>query len=230
MSAVMSIHVAGGLAALAAGAVAVAVRKGSSTHAKAGTAFCLAMFVLGLTASILLPLKTPPESPLGGLMVCYFVATAWMAARRRDGRASGVDKAACAFILAIGAAIVARAYAASRLPPGTPVAPPGATGLYALGFLCLAAGAGDLRFILRRTLTRVQRLTRHLWRMCFAFFIATGSFFLGQQDVLPQAMRGTALQWLLAFAPFAVMLCWLVRVRFSAVGRASTPAPAAVES
>ena len=38
--------------------------------------------------------------------------------------------------------------------------------------------------------------------MCFAFFIATGSFFLGQQDVLPAAVRGSPILFVLAFAPF----------------------------
>jgi hypothetical protein len=94
------------------------------------------MLVLGVTASILALFKSPPDSPLGGIMVCYFVATASMTAR-------------------------------------------------------------------------------HLWRICFAFFIATGSFFLGQQDVLPQAVRGSPILFVLAFAPFALMLFWLARVRFS---------------
>jgi hypothetical protein len=51
--------------------------------------------------------------------------------------------------------------------------------------------------------------------MCFALFIATGSFFLGQQDVMPKAVRGSPILFVLAFAPFAVMLFWLVRVRFA---------------
>jgi hypothetical protein len=83
--------------------------------------------------------------------------------------------------------------------------------------LCLLAGLGDLRFILRGKLSPTQRLSRHLWRMCFAFFIATGSFFLGQQDVMPRAVRGSPILFVLAFAPFALMLFWLVRVRFSKV-------------
>ena len=58
-----------------------------------------------------------------------------------------------------------------------------------------------------------QRIARHLWRMCFAFFIATGSFFLGQQDVLPQAVRGSPILFVLAFVPFALMLFWLARLR-----------------
>jgi hypothetical protein len=88
-----------------------------------------------------------------------------------------------------------------------------------LGAICLGAGLGDLRFVLRGQLSPSQRIARHLWRMCFAFFIATGSFFLGQQDalqaVLPFAVRGSPLLFVLAFAPFAVMLAWLVRTRRS---------------
>jgi hypothetical protein len=43
-------------------------------------------------------------------------------------------------------------------------------------------------------------------------FIATGSFFLGQQDALPAAVRGSPLLFVMAFAPFAVMAFWLVRL------------------
>ena len=35
----------------------------------------------GITASLLEPFRTPPGSPVGGIMVCYFVLTSWVAAR-----------------------------------------------------------------------------------------------------------------------------------------------------
>jgi hypothetical protein len=63
--------------------------------------------------------------------------------------------------------------------------------------------------------------------MCCAFFIATGSFFLGQQDVLPSAVRGSPILFVLAFAPFVLMLFWLVRLRFARkVGRLALRPPA----
>jgi hypothetical protein len=70
--------------------------------------------------------------------------------------------------------------------------------------------------------------------MCFAFFIATGSFFLGQQDVLPKAVQGSPVLFVLAFAPFAVMLFWLARLRFAkTIGRLAlripAPSPARLE-
>jgi hypothetical protein len=215
MNGITWIHVAGGAAALVSGTVALAVRKGGGMHMSVGTWFCMAMFVLGVTASILEPLKSPPESPIGGIMVCYFVATAWMAARRRSGTPGRFEKIACAIVLVMAAAIIGHGFEVALAPPGQFPEPPGPGALFGLGGICLLAGLLDLKFIIRGKLSAAQRISRHLWRMCFAFFIATGSFFLGQQKVMPQAVRGSPILFVLAFAPFALMLFWLARVRFS---------------
>ena len=208
------IHIAGGMVALAAGTVAAAARKGGRVHVAAGGAFAASMLVLGVTASIIAPFASPPQSPVGGIMVCYFVATGWLAARRRSSRTGTFEKIACAAVLVMGALIIAagvqRAFA-----PGQFTGPPAPGALILLGGICLIAGFGDLRYVRRRTLSATQRLSRHLWRMCFAFFIATGSFFLGQQDVLPMAVRGSPILFVAAFAPLALLLFWLVRVRVS---------------
>ncbi len=206
---IMAIHIAGGLAALLAGAVAAAARKGGRVHAGAGTGFAVSMLVLGISALILGPFREPtPESPIPGILVCYFVLTAWVAARRRDGMTGRFEIAACAAALGTGALMMWGAFTGATTPAG-----PGPVFVFA--GICLLAGLGDLRAILRKKLTPAQRLSRHLWRMCVAFFIATGSFFLGQQDVMPQAVRGSPILITLAFAPFAVMAFWLVRLRFA---------------
>jgi len=201
------VHIAGGLIALVAGTIAIAMRKGGAGHGSAGTWFCASMLVLGITAAILEPFRPVPGSPAGGIMVCYFVLTGWMTARRREGRPGWIEKSACA--AALGAAIV---IAWGGFTGATTPAGPGP--VFAFAGMCLLAGLLDLKAILRK-LSPAQRLSRHLWRMCFAFFIATGSFFLGQQDVLPAAVRGSPLLFVPAFAPFAVMLFWLARLRFA---------------
>jgi hypothetical protein len=221
MNILMGIHIAGGLLALPAGALAVAVRKGGRLHAKAGTIFFGSMLVLGLTAAWLEPYRVPPGSPIGGLMVCYFTATAWVAARRRDGRTGWFERIACAAAFATAALM---AWAAATGASTTPVGP---RPIYIMAGVCLLAGLLDLNAILRAPLSQRQRVARHLWRMCIAFFIATGSFFLGQQDVLPAFMRGSPLLLVLAFAPFAVMAFWLVRVRIGSRVRAAPVAAAA---
>jgi hypothetical protein len=209
------IHVASGLVALSSGAVAAAVRKGGGLHAKAGTWFCVSMFALGVTASILSPFKTPPDSPVGGIMVCYFVAPAWTTARRRDGVPGRFEKIACASVLLMAVAIIGHGFEVAFAPAGQFRSPPGPGALIGLGVICLLAGLGDLRLVVRGKSTARQRITRHLWRMCFALFIATGSFFLGQQKVLPSALHGSPVLLALAIAPFALMLFWVARVRFS---------------
>jgi hypothetical protein len=211
MNVIMGIHIAGGSLALLSGTVAVAARKGGPLHARSGTWFFASMLVLGVTAAILEPFRSPPGSPVGGILVCYFVATAWVAARRRDGTTGRFEILACAAVLA---AAVLIAWGAVTETATTPA---GRGPIFAFAGLCLIAGLLDLNAILRARLTPVQRISRHLWRMCVAFFIATGSFFLGQQDVMPEAVRGSGILFALAFAPFAVMALWLVRLRFGVV-------------
>ena len=219
MNVLMAIHIAGGLLAIPAGTVAVAARKGGRLHARAGTLFFGAMLVLGVTAAILEPFREPePGSPIVGIFVCYFVATSWIAARRRDGRTGRFEMLACAVALALAALIFRDAFA------GDASTPAGSGPVFAVAGLCLLAGLLDLNAILRSPLTPARRIARHLWRMCFAFFIATGSFFIGQQDILPAAWRGSPVLLLLGFAPFAVMAFWLARVRLGKRLRASLQA------
>ena len=59
-----------------------------------------------------------------------------------------------------------------------------------------------------------KRIVRHLWRMCFGLFIATGSFFLGQQQVFPAFVRGSNALFVPAILPLVLMIFWLIRVRF----------------
>ena len=219
MNAVMLVHISAGFIALVSGAMAIAARKGGPEHASAGTWFVVSMLVLGVTASALAPFKSPPDSPIGGLFVCYFVATSWMTARRRDGKPGMFEKVACLLVLVCAAATVREGFLV--LSSSTPQVPgPGA--LFAFAGICFFAGMGDLIFVLRGKLSARQRLSRHLWRMCFALFIATGSFFIGQQDIMPASVRGSPILFVLGFAPFAVMAFWLTRLRFAkAVGNLS---------
>jgi Predicted membrane protein (DUF2306) len=209
MNVVMAIHIGAGLLALPSGTVAVIARKGGRLHARAGTLFFASMLVLGVTAAMLEPFRTPPGSPIAGLFVCYFAATSWVAARRRDGTTGWFEILACAAALITAALMIWSAVMDGATTPAGPAV------IYALASVCLLAGLLDLNAILRRRLTPAQRIARHLWRMCFAFFIATGSFFLGQQEVLPRAVQGSPILFLLAFAPFGVMAFWLVRIRFA---------------
>jgi len=92
-----------------------------------------------------------------------------------------------------------------------------------LGSVMLLAAAGDLRMLVRGSIASTERISRHLWRMCFGWFIATGSFFLGQQQVFPAAIRKTGLLIVPAVLPLILLVFWLVRVRFTNAYRRRTP-------
>jgi hypothetical protein len=150
-----------------------------------------------------------PGSPLVGVVVCYFVLTAWVAARRRDGTTGWFEIGACVVALGIAAATL---WDAMTSRSTTPV---GQGPVFVMAGLFLFAGLLDFRAILRKRLTPGERIRRHLWRMCVAFFIATGSFFIGQQDVMPEAVRGSPILFVLGLSPIAAMAFWLVRLRFA---------------
>jgi hypothetical protein len=66
------------------------------------------------------------------------------------------------------------------------------------------------------------RLARHLWRMCFALFIAAGSFFSVRARVakiLPEPFTTAPMRALPILLLFGAMFYWLWRVR----GRRTLP-------
>jgi hypothetical protein len=61
-----------------------------------------------------------------------------------------------------------------------------------------------------------RRLARHLWRMCFALFIAAGSFFSIRERVakiLPEPFTTAPMRVLPILLVFGAMFYWLWRVR-----------------
>lgn len=205
------LHIAGGIIGLLSGTVAVVCRKGSRGHRVAGDVFVISMLIMGICASSLAVMKHQINNVFGGLLTLYMITTAWSTAHRRDGQTSIVDWGALAFAIVLGCSLltlgvlVARGEAAGQA--GVPL------GMYFfMGGIPLLAGAGDLRMLLRGGISGTARIARHLWRMCFGLFIATGSFFLGQQQVFPAAFRKQYLLFPLATMPLVLLIYWLGRV------------------
>ena len=75
-----------------------------------------------------------------------------------------------------------------------------------------------LLFLIRqRGIAGRSRITRHFWRMCFAFFEATSAFFIGKQKVFPMFLHGSPILIVLGVAPLVVMIFYFVRVRSTAL-------------
>jgi uncharacterized membrane protein len=208
-------HVAAGSAALLAGGAALSVLKGGPLHGRAGTIFFAAMLAMAGTGALIAALKPERGTAVIGIFTCYLVASSWLAARRRDGRAGHYERAGLAVALACAAAMLGFGLLASNSPDGRFDSLP-AMAHYPFAILAALAAALDFNFLRRGRLARPQRIARHLWRMCAALAIAAFSFFLGQQDEFPAAWRGLAIWFVPPFAVLAAMVFWLVRVRFSA--------------
>jgi uncharacterized membrane protein len=214
---ILLLHITGGSVAMVAGAVALVTRKGENAHRVAGTVFFLAMLVMAGIGATVAPFLDEGQRPntVAGVMTFYLVHTAWTTVQRQDG---GVGRfAAVGFAVALGAVIAGLLFAieAQASPTGTiDGSPPQA--FYVFMIIGGIAALTDLKVILQGGISGAPRIARHLWRMCVALFIATGSFFLGQQQMLPSFMRGGTLwQFAPVLAPFLFMIYWLVRVRLT---------------
>jgi len=173
------------------------------------------MLVLTTTGAAIAAVQPERGTTIIGILTCYLVVTSWMTARRRDGEAGRFELLALAVALACAAIMFAFGVQAVNSPTGRlDSLPPAAHFPFAV--LAALAAALDLNFILRRRLSGRQRIARHLWRMCAALVIAAFSFFLGQQDEFPKAWQGGFIWFVPPFAALAVMLFWLIRVRFTA--------------
>ena len=216
----LPIHILAGGLAIILGAVALSVKKGGPLHRRSGILFVYAMVVMGVTASILEFLKgSAVTSMLAPLMALYLVGTALTTVRPATRWTLVINIAALtgavglAFVLIVGGI---RAVSASELSSGgVPFRIIGVMSFILAAVLLLAA-IGDAR-IMRNGMPRGgSRLARHLWRMCFALFIAAGSFFSIRERVatiLPYPFTTGPRRALPILLLFGAMFYWLWRVR-----------------
>lgn len=207
----LPVHVAAGALALAFGSVPLAVRKGGTTHRRSGLLFVYAMLVMGLSAAMLGDVG-------GGLVAAYFVLTALTTVRAPSPATRGINAAALTGAVVLGLVGIVQGVRAYHSPGGVLDGVPFVMHFFMAAVLLLAA-AGDLRLMLpeRAGMPHAQaRLARHLWRMCFALFIAAGSFFSVRArvaTVLPEPLTTLPMRMLPILLVFGAMVYWLWKVR-----------------
>jgi hypothetical protein len=155
----------------------------------------------------------PPSASLSiGILTIYLVATAWMTVRRTEGGIGRFEKGALLVALGVTAVLLILGLHAASVPMARPA---GYVPYFIFAAFTALAPVGDLKMIMRGGISGVRRISRHLWRMCFALFFAASLFFLGQQKVMPVYMHGSPILLALGMAPLLVMIFWLIRVRFT---------------
>jgi len=209
---ILVVHICCGVLGCLAGAVALASPKGSQTHVLAGRIFVATMLIMASAGVYLAIVKSRPGDVLGGALTLYLVATSWAIARRRNGRPGVFDWCALAAAAALVILTVTWAVQAATSPTGMKngYTPGPFVFLGSVGFIAIT---GDIRMLARGGISGVARIARHLWRMCFALFIASASIFLARQRLFPHFMRASGILYLLSFLPLALMMFWLWRVR-----------------
>lgn len=206
------LHVVAGGTAIVSGFVAIFAAKGAKLHRRAGKVFVASMVMMAVSGAVMAAFRGEAGNVLAGSLTAYMVVTALTTVRRPAGGSRRLDiglmlmgLAVSVGAFAVGAATLSSPAAASD---GTPAALP-----FIFGVIALLSSASDVRMIRAEGVRGVPRLRRHLWRMCFALFIAAGSFFLGQADEIPEPLRIFPLLAIPSFLPLLLMVYWLWRVR-----------------
>ena len=209
----LAFHVGTGVIALVAGFIAIAVRKGSKWHRRSGLVFTCAMIATGLTAVGIAVVEGKTGNG-GGALTAYLVFTAYTAVKPLPGVGRRVDVALMLLAFTYTALGYAHAYTALGMP-GNRIDGVPAGMLFFMTTIILLAAIGDLRMIRDGGIQGTRRLARHLWRMCFGMFIATGSFVaqLATMKYLPEAIRTLPMILILAATPLVMLLYWMWRVR-----------------
>jgi uncharacterized membrane protein len=212
----LPIHIAAGGLAMVLGFVALAARKGAMLHRRSGLLFVYAMLTMGISGSILALHKSWTNvNALGGFMSAYFVITALTTVRPVSAWTKSLNHVALLVAIALLSIEAGLGFKALASPGGTLNGVPFFMLFFMATVTALAAG-GDLRLMWVGALPASARLARHLWRMCFALFIAAGSFFSIRERVakiLPEPFTTPFMRALPILVVFLAMFYWLWRVR-----------------
>lgn len=241
-SPLLPVHIAGGIVGLLSGTAALCFRKGSPRHVLAGKVFVASMLTMSAAAVYIAILRHQSSNIGAGILTFYLIGTAWLTARRKDGETIRFDWIVFLIPLTLGVLTwmnginIVRSGASSQ--DGVPV---GMT--FFMGSVMLLAAAGDVRMLVRGGVSGTKRIVRHLWRMCFGLFIASGSFFLGPSNrplrllstvgvgqYLPPALFSMTVYLILTILPLILLVFWVFRVWFAKMYRTNGVRPQVASS
>lgn len=209
----LPIHIIAGATGIISGAIALSALKGANLHRKSGMIFVYAMLLMSASGGVMAMVRLNRGNVMGGWLAFYMVTTGLLTTKRRVAGVEWLDIAAMLLGVTVGVTGIVFGFQALHSPTGTLDSYPPLL-YFIFASIAMLSAAGDVRMMLAGGLQGRRRIVRHLWRMCYAMFIGTGSFFLGQSKHFPQPIRIIPLLMIPAFLPLALMLIWLVRMSF----------------
>lgn len=206
------LHICSATVGLLSGFMAMAFRKGSGLHAAAGTVFFGSMLIATIAGGIIAGFVRPNSgNVMGSSLTFYLVATAWVAAKRGDGKTGVFDLTALLFAFAIVAAGVTWGVRTANSQSGSRHGYP-ALFYFVFASIALLFAVSDVRMVVRGGVAGARRIARHLWRMGMGLLFATLSFYPGQARLFPTWLRQTNVLYVPAVLLVGTMLFWLYRV------------------
>jgi hypothetical protein len=212
MHATLLVHIFTGIVAVLLGYVALYAPKGGPLHRRSGLLFVylmVAMATLGMVITIVRGVAPVANIPAGLLTIALVVTG--LTTMRPEAGARWLSVGAMLVLLAVGVASLVfgvEAVANGGRLDGIPAFP-----LFMFGVVGLLAAAGDLQVLRSGARRGSARLARHLWRMCFALFVASLSF-TGQlpKRFVPRQYHHPLLFALPVLAVLVTLLYWLIRI------------------
>ena len=213
MKPIYLVHIIAGSLGLIFGYAALFVAKGGRLHRRSGTGFVYAMLTMAVFG-VMIAISSgvaPAINVPAGLLTAYLVITGLVTVRPIATGARSLHVGAMLVALSVGLVSLTFGFEAvgnGGMRNGMPAFP-----FFMFGAVGMLGSVGDARMLRAGPARGALRLARHLWRMCFALFIAALSFFIGQSDEFPQALRIMPLLALPVLIVLVMMLYWLWRVR-----------------
>lgn len=201
-------HIAAGLLALMAGAIALFARKGATWHRRSGLVFAVAMLLMTSSGALMAAWKWERISMLAAALTAYLVCSGVLVVRRSVQESRPLYTLLMLFAFATAAMGYVFGLDVLAMPKVAGWAPM----FFAFASVALIGGLLDLRLLRAGSIAGPHRLARHLWRMGLALWIATMSFFFGQAKLFPPALRESGLLALPVLTVALMILYWLVRV------------------
>lgn len=207
------LHIVAGGIALAAGFLALYSQKGRTVHRRAGRTFAYAMLVMTGSALLMALVFRPNRSNLVAASVTlYLVASGLLTVIRRMPDAPRLYDGLFGFGFFAAVAAWGFGIYALGLPGGILDHVP-APAILMFATVATIGVIGDARLLRTGGVEGVPRLRRHLWRMNFAMWVATSSFFYGQARHLPQWFRDARLHHYLVLLVALTLVYWLLKLR-----------------
>jgi hypothetical protein len=233
-SSLLFLHILAGGTALAAGFLALYAEKGRWVHRRFGRVFAYAMLTMTSTGALLaLTFRPNIGNVIAATVTFYLVATGLLTVIRTPRQAPRLYDSL--FGLGFFGSVAAWGFGiyAYGLPNAVLDHIP-AFAFFMFAFVGTLGVIGDARLLHAGGIEGVPRLRRHLWRMTYAMWTATTSFFFGQARHLPEWFRAAHFNAALIFLVLGTLLYWLWSVgrgrRAVPVPMRESPAPRALDA